>query len=53
NQFTKISIFLYCCNLKTNHCKYLNFSPNIYNSIFHTRLNFKNILIFFELFKIL
>ncbi|KAF0734115.1 Gustatory receptor, partial [Aphis craccivora] len=30
NQFSTKSIFLYGCNSKTNHCKYLKFSPNIY-----------------------
>ncbi|KAE9532803.1 hypothetical protein AGLY_009884 [Aphis glycines] len=30
NQFLTKPIFLYSCNLKTNHCKYLKFSPNIY-----------------------
>ncbi|KAE9545351.1 hypothetical protein AGLY_000894 [Aphis glycines] len=33
NQFSTESIFLYGCNSKTNHCKYLKISPNIYNSI--------------------
>ncbi|KAE9528814.1 hypothetical protein AGLY_012389 [Aphis glycines] len=28
NQFSTESIFLYGCNSKTNHCKYLKFSPN-------------------------
>ncbi|KAF0765130.1 Uncharacterized protein FWK35_00021684, partial [Aphis craccivora] len=32
NQFLTKSIFLYGCNSKTNHCKYLKFSPNIYIS---------------------
>ncbi|KAE9533797.1 hypothetical protein AGLY_008876 [Aphis glycines] len=30
NQFSTESIFLYGCNSKTNHCKYLKCSPNIY-----------------------
>ncbi|KAF0753141.1 Uncharacterized protein FWK35_00012927 [Aphis craccivora] len=30
NQFSTKSIFLYGCNLKTNHCEYLTFSPNVY-----------------------
>ncbi|KAF0755023.1 Uncharacterized protein FWK35_00007090, partial [Aphis craccivora] len=30
NQFSTKSIFLYGCNSKTNHCKYLKFSPNVY-----------------------
>ncbi|KAE9526885.1 hypothetical protein AGLY_013533 [Aphis glycines] len=30
NQFSTESIFLYGCNSKTNHCKYLKFSPNVY-----------------------
>ncbi|KAF0761275.1 Uncharacterized protein FWK35_00022225 [Aphis craccivora] len=32
NQFLTKTIFLYSCNLKTNHCKNLKFSPNIYIS---------------------
>ncbi|KAF0718936.1 Uncharacterized protein FWK35_00031849 [Aphis craccivora] len=35
--------FFYGCNSKTNHCKYLKFSPNIYVS-----LNFHKILTFFD-----
>ncbi|KAF0710642.1 Uncharacterized protein FWK35_00032889 [Aphis craccivora] len=35
----KKKIFLYGCNSKTNHCKYLKLSPN---------LNFQNILTFFD-----
>ncbi|KAE9523081.1 hypothetical protein AGLY_016522 [Aphis glycines] len=31
NQFSTESIFLYGCNSKTNHCKYLKFSPNTEN----------------------
>ncbi|KAF0759219.1 Uncharacterized protein FWK35_00021100 [Aphis craccivora] len=30
NQFSTKSIFLYGCDSKTNHCKYLKFSPNVY-----------------------
>ncbi|KAF0760900.1 Uncharacterized protein FWK35_00011277 [Aphis craccivora] len=33
NQFSTKSIFLYGCNSKTNHCKYLKFSPNVYVSV--------------------
>ncbi|KAF0761993.1 Uncharacterized protein FWK35_00016169 [Aphis craccivora] len=29
NQFSTKSIFFYGCNSKTNHCKYLKFSPNV------------------------
>ncbi|KAE9532625.1 hypothetical protein AGLY_009706 [Aphis glycines] len=35
NQFSTESIFLYGCNSKTNHCKYLKFSPNVYLFIDH------------------
>ncbi|KAF0773768.1 Uncharacterized protein FWK35_00000046 [Aphis craccivora] len=45
NQFSTKSIFLYGCNSKTNNCKFLKFSPNIYISS-----NFQNILTSFELF---
>ncbi|KAF0763269.1 Uncharacterized protein FWK35_00014817 [Aphis craccivora] len=41
--FRSNRFFLYSCNSKTNHCKYLKFSPNVY-------LNFQNFLTFFELF---
>ncbi|KAE9533242.1 hypothetical protein AGLY_009283, partial [Aphis glycines] len=50
NQFSTESIFLYGCNTKTNHCKYMKFSPNIYFKFlrnlsktrkFAMRLNFK------------
>ncbi|KAF0746587.1 Uncharacterized protein FWK35_00030522, partial [Aphis craccivora] len=30
NQFSTKSNFFYGCNSKTNHCKYLKFSPNVY-----------------------
>ncbi|KAF0764553.1 Uncharacterized protein FWK35_00026184 [Aphis craccivora] len=30
NQFSTKSIFLYGCNSKTNHCKNMKFSPNVY-----------------------
>ncbi|KAE9541255.1 hypothetical protein AGLY_004500, partial [Aphis glycines] len=33
-EFSKKSIFLYDCNSKTNHCKYLKFSPNIHVIIY-------------------
>ncbi|KAF0721101.1 Uncharacterized protein FWK35_00026607 [Aphis craccivora] len=29
NKFLFKSIFLYGCNSKTNHCKFLKFSPNV------------------------
>ncbi|KAE9529991.1 hypothetical protein AGLY_011453 [Aphis glycines] len=32
NQFSTESIFLYGCNSKTKHCKYLKFSPNVYTT---------------------
>ncbi|KAE9538477.1 hypothetical protein AGLY_005576 [Aphis glycines] len=35
NQFSTGSIFLYGCNSKTNHCKYLKFSPNVYVSVIY------------------
>ncbi|KAF0764513.1 Uncharacterized protein FWK35_00024283, partial [Aphis craccivora] len=42
--------FLYGCNSKTNHCKYLKFLPNVYVIVIYIQLNFQNILTFFELF---
>ncbi|KAF0762120.1 Uncharacterized protein FWK35_00008429 [Aphis craccivora] len=33
NQFSTKSIFLYSCNSKTNHYKYLKFSPNLFIDI--------------------
>ncbi|KAF0773567.1 Uncharacterized protein FWK35_00006232 [Aphis craccivora] len=50
NQFSTKSIFLYGCNSKTNHCKYLNFSPNVYVSVIYIQLNFQKNLTYFELF---
>ncbi|KAF0694020.1 Uncharacterized protein FWK35_00027037, partial [Aphis craccivora] len=35
NQFSTKSIFFYGCNSKTNHCKYLKFSPNVYVSVIY------------------
>ncbi|KAF0762364.1 Uncharacterized protein FWK35_00017101 [Aphis craccivora] len=32
NLFSTKSIYLYSCNSKTNLCKYLKFSPNVYFS---------------------
>ncbi|KAE9525938.1 hypothetical protein AGLY_013987, partial [Aphis glycines] len=41
NQFSTESIFLYGCNSKTNHCKYLKFLPNVYTTeIFDFYANF-------------
>ncbi|KAF0769591.1 Uncharacterized protein FWK35_00013217 [Aphis craccivora] len=40
------SIFLYGCNSKTNRCKHLKFSPNVYVSVIYKQLNFQNILTF-------
>ncbi|KAE9536772.1 hypothetical protein AGLY_006834, partial [Aphis glycines] len=51
NQFSTESIFLYGCNSKTNHCKYLKFSPNIYVSVIYILLNFQKILTFFDVGK--
>ncbi|KAF0754676.1 Uncharacterized protein FWK35_00032444 [Aphis craccivora] len=42
--------FLYGCNSKTNHCKFLKFSPNIYVKVIYIQLNFQKILTFFDLF---
>ena len=44
NQFSTKSIFLYGCNSKTNHCKHLTFSPNVFISIIYIQLNFQNII---------
>ncbi|KAF0751608.1 ubiquitin-protein ligase E3B, partial [Aphis craccivora] len=35
NKFSTKSIFLYGCNPKTNHFKFLKFSPNIYVSVIY------------------
>ncbi|KAF0713259.1 Uncharacterized protein FWK35_00029643, partial [Aphis craccivora] len=35
NKFSTKSIFLYGFNSKTNHCKFLKFSPNIYVSVIY------------------
>ncbi|KAF0758575.1 hypothetical protein FWK35_00023617 [Aphis craccivora] len=48
NQFSTKSIYLYGCNSKTDHCKYLKFSPNFYVIVIYIRLNFQKILTFFE-----
>ncbi|KAF0759091.1 Uncharacterized protein FWK35_00028844 [Aphis craccivora] len=50
NQFLTKPIFLYVCNSKAYHCKYLKFSLNIYINFIYIQLNFQNILTFFELF---
>ncbi|KAF0756452.1 Uncharacterized protein FWK35_00038670 [Aphis craccivora] len=50
NQLSTKSIFLYGCNSKTNHCKYLKFSPDVYVSVIYIQFNFQKILTFFELF---
>ncbi|KAE9542566.1 hypothetical protein AGLY_002477 [Aphis glycines] len=39
NQFSTESIFLYGCNSKTNHCKYLKLSPNVYVSIIYIHVD--------------
>ncbi|KAF0761725.1 Uncharacterized protein FWK35_00008245 [Aphis craccivora] len=46
--FSTKSIFLYGCNSKTNHCKYLNCSPNVYVSVIYIQLNFQQFLTFFD-----
>ncbi|KAF0750863.1 Uncharacterized protein FWK35_00024555, partial [Aphis craccivora] len=50
NKFSTKSIFLYSCNSKTNHCKFLKFSPIIYVKVMYIQLNFQKFLTFFELF---
>ncbi|KAF0771656.1 Uncharacterized protein FWK35_00001259, partial [Aphis craccivora] len=47
NQFSTNSVFLYGCNSKTNCCKYLKFSPNVYVSVIYTELNFQKTSTFF------
>ncbi|KAE9538654.1 hypothetical protein AGLY_005753 [Aphis glycines] len=39
NQFSIKSSFLYGCNSKTNHCKYLKFSPNVYDLKYNTKFS--------------
>ena len=39
NHFSTKSIFWFCCNSKTNHCKYLKFSPNVYIMVIYLQLN--------------
>ncbi|KAF0748955.1 Uncharacterized protein FWK35_00032890 [Aphis craccivora] len=51
NQFSTKSIFFYGCNSKTNHCKYLKLSPNVYISVIYILLNFHKILTFFDVDK--
>ncbi|KAF0773927.1 Uncharacterized protein FWK35_00000467, partial [Aphis craccivora] len=46
NQFSTKSIFLYGCNSKTNHCKYLKFSPNVNVSVIYIMFNFQKFLTF-------
>ncbi|KAF0744896.1 Uncharacterized protein FWK35_00020723 [Aphis craccivora] len=41
NQFSTKSIFLYGCNSKTNHSKYLKFSPNVYVSVIYIHVDKK------------
>ncbi|KAF0770241.1 Uncharacterized protein FWK35_00001336 [Aphis craccivora] len=48
NQFSTKSIFSYGCNSKTNRCKYLKFSPNVYVSVIYIQLNVQKILTIFE-----
>ncbi|KAF0769318.1 Uncharacterized protein FWK35_00039057, partial [Aphis craccivora] len=47
SQFSTKSIFLYSCNSKTNHCKYLKISPNVYVSVTYIQLNFQKNVDFF------
>ncbi|KAE9531437.1 hypothetical protein AGLY_010643 [Aphis glycines] len=52
NQLNRQNRFLYSCNSKTNYCKYLKFSQNVYVSVIYIQLNFQNILIeIFDLSK--
>ncbi|KAF0737126.1 Uncharacterized protein FWK35_00025809 [Aphis craccivora] len=41
NKFSTKSIFLYGFNSKTNHCKFLKFSPNIYVSVIYIHVDKK------------
>ncbi|KAF0764366.1 Uncharacterized protein FWK35_00010331, partial [Aphis craccivora] len=50
SNFRSNRFFLYGCNSKTNHCKYLKFSSNVYVSVIYIQLNFQKKLTFFELF---
>jgi len=57
--FDKIDFVIRYCNSKTNTCKYLTFSPNVYStntifciSIIDTLHNFQYILTVSELFNI-
>ncbi|KAF0756811.1 Uncharacterized protein FWK35_00036000, partial [Aphis craccivora] len=50
NQFSTKSIFSFGCNSKTNHCKYLKYSSNVYISVIYTQISFQNIMAFIELF---
>ncbi|KAF0701719.1 hypothetical protein FWK35_00033756 [Aphis craccivora] len=43
--------FFYGCNSKSNHCKYLKFSPNVNVSVIYIQLNFHKILTFFDVDK--
>ncbi|KAF0762329.1 Uncharacterized protein FWK35_00017476, partial [Aphis craccivora] len=43
--------FFYGCNSKTNHCKYLKFSPNVYVSVIYIQLYFHKILTVFDVDK--
>ncbi|KAF0771427.1 Uncharacterized protein FWK35_00000820 [Aphis craccivora] len=43
--------FFFGCNSKTNHCKYLKFSPNVYVSVIYIQLNFQKNLTFFDVDK--
>ena len=50
NHFSTKSIFLNGCNSKTNLCKYLKFSPNVYVSVIYLQLNFQNFLVIQKFF---
>ncbi|KAF0761269.1 Uncharacterized protein FWK35_00008727 [Aphis craccivora] len=41
NQFLTKLIF-FGCNSKTNHCKYLKFSPNVYVSVIYIHVTSRN-----------
>ncbi|KAF0747793.1 Uncharacterized protein FWK35_00022940, partial [Aphis craccivora] len=47
NQFSTKLIFLYGCSSKTNHCKYLKFSPNVYVRVIYVQ-QLKLLIIFVD-----
>ncbi|KAE9532118.1 hypothetical protein AGLY_010320 [Aphis glycines] len=48
NQFSAESIFLYGCNSKTNHCKNLKFSPNVYFKFLRNLSKMRKFAIFLQ-----